>query len=307
MSTPRVVSLLPSSTEIVCALGCQELLVGRSHECDFPPEMSALPVCSKAKVDSQKSSVEIDRQVKSLLRDALSLYEIDIDVLRKLRPNIILTQSQCKVCAVNEADLEKALADALPFQPKVISLAPKKIADLWADIQTVANALGVGQRGRELISKLKNRVVDVLEKTCAMKRRPRVACLEWLDPLMAAGNWVPEMVEFAGGANLFGEPGKHSGWLQWEQIAEKDPDIIILMPCGFGIDRTRLELTAFNSNPAWSKLRAVRKGKVFITDGSHYFNRPGPRLVDSLEILGEIFHPGIFEFGHRGEGWLPLS
>ena len=303
MSKKRVISLLPSCTEIVCALDCADQLIGRSHECDFPPEISSLPICSTAKINSQKSSAEIDREVKSLLRDALSLYEIDLDALRKLRPDIILTQSQCEVCAVSETDLQKAIADALPFQPKIISLSPKKIADLWTDIQTVANALGIGQRGRELISQLKHRVVDVIEKTCAMKRRPHVACIEWIEPLMAAGNWVPELVQFAGGENLFGDAGKHSDWLKWEQLVEKNPDVIVFMPCGFDLPRTRQEISVLQQKPEWPKLRAVRSKKIFVTDGSHFFNRPGPRLVDSLEILAEIFHPQIFSFGHEGQGW----
>ena len=303
MSKKRVISLLPSCTEIVCALGCADQLVGRSHECDFPPEIKSLPICSSAKINSQNSSAEIDREVKSRLRDALSLYEIDLGKLKKLRPDIILTQSQCEVCAVSETDLQKAVANALNFKPEIISLSPKKIADLWSDIQTVANALGAGQRGRELLSKLKNRVVDILEKTCTMKRRPTVACIEWIEPLMAASNWIPELVEFAGGKNLFGEAGKHSPWLDWKTLVESDPEIIVFMPCGFDLARTRSELKSLAPKPEWEKLRAVRTENIFLTDGSQFFNRPGPRLVESLEILAEIFHPGIFSFGHEGKGW----
>lgn len=303
MKKKRVVSLLPSCTEIVCALSCGDQLVGRSHECDFPPEVKNLPVCSSAKLNSNAPSAEIDREVKSLLHQALSIYDIDTAKLKELRPDIILTQAQCEVCAVSESELQKAIATTLDFQPQIISLSPKKIADVWTDMAKVAEALGVSDRGKKVICALKNRVVDVIEKTCELKNRPGVACIEWLDPLMAAGNWVPELVEFAGGKNLFGEAGKHSPWMQWEDLLKRDPAIIVVMPCGFDIARTRKELEPIRSKPEWRKLRAVSSGKVFLTDGNQYFNRPGPRLVDSLEILAEILHPEMFSFEHEGNGW----
>ena len=214
MSKKRIVSLLPSCTEIVSALGCGDQLVGRSHECDFPPEVKRLPICSKAKLQTEASSGEIDKQVKSLLQQALSIYEIDVETLKQLRPDIILTQAQCEVCAVSESDLQKAIGEALDFQPQIISLSPKRLTDLWSDISKVAEALDVAEAGKELLRNLKTRVVDVIEKTCTIADKPTVACIEWLDPLMAAGNWVPELVEFAGGKNTFGEAGKHSPWLE---------------------------------------------------------------------------------------------
>lgn len=175
----------------------------------------------------------------------------------------------------------------------VLSLAPQHLADLWPDILNVAEALGpdVLEQGRTLVKCLKGRIADVIVKTAAVKRRPSVACIEWLDPLMAAGNWVPELVELAGGLNLFGEAGKHSPWLNWEAIQEHDPAVIVLMPCGFDLKRTLTELPALMSRPDWSKLRAVRQRRVYVVDGNQYFNRPGPRLVESLEILAELLHP----------------
>jgi len=298
----RVVSLLPSCTEIVCALGCGDQLVGRSHECDFPPEVQSLPVCSAARINPAGSSAEIDGEIKSLLSRALSIYEVDAARIEKLRPDLILTQDQCEVCAVTTADLRKAL----PHHPEIISLAPKRVADIWGDIQTIADALGVATPGREVLLQLKNRVVDVIQKTCMIKKRPSVACVEWLEPLMGAGNWVPEMVDLAGGRDLLGAPGKHSAWLEWDNLVQANADVIVLMPCGFDLARTRKEAHSLISRPGWSQLRAAKSNNVFVVDGNHYFNRPGPRIVESIEILAEILHPKLFSFGHENRGWARL-
>ncbi|HEV7925208.1 MAG TPA: cobalamin-binding protein [Verrucomicrobiae bacterium] len=302
----RIVSLLPSCTEIVCALGCAERLVGRSHECDFPPEIQSLPVCTSPRLDPAASSAAIDAQIKSLLQGALSVYELDVARLRELRPDIILTQDQCAVCAVSLADLEKALPQVLAREAKIISVAPKRLADVWKDIQTIADALGQHEPGRAVLLQLKNRVVDVILKTCLIKKRPSVACLEWLDPLMAAGNWVPEMVELAGGRDVLGQPGLPSGWLEWNKLVELDPDMVVMMPCGFDLERTRLEAKVLEERPEWRKLRAVKSKNVFVADGNHYFNRPGPRVVESIEILAEILQPKLFSFGHEKRGWARL-
>jgi iron complex transport system substrate-binding protein len=307
MRPSRIVSLLPSCTEIVCALGCAEELKGRSHECDFPPEIRDRPVCTSARLPREASSAEIDREVKSLLQRALSIYEIDLEQLRQLRPDLILTQAQCEVCAVTLADLEKALASVADLRPRIISLSPNRLTDLWKDIQTVAEALEVKERGRELLAQLKNRVVDIIPKTCLIKRRPTVACLEWLDPLMGAGNWIPELVDIAGGVNLFGQAGLHSPWLEWEALRQGDPDIIVLMPCGFDLARTRREAKVLTENPVWKTLRAVKTKKVYLTDGNQFFNRPGPRLVDSLEILAAIIQPGLFRSPPPVNSWQKLS
>jgi iron complex transport system substrate-binding protein len=307
MRASRIVSLLPSCTEIVCALGGQDRLKGRSHECDYPPEIRALPVCTSARLNSSGSSAEIDREVKSLLHRALSVYEIDIHKLHQLRPDLILTQDQCQACAVNLTEVEKALSETPGFHPKVVSLSPARLADVWQDIQTVAEALGAVERGRELLSQLKNRIVDIIQKTCLLTDKPGIACLEWLDPLMAAGNWVPELVEIAGGRNLFGEAGKHSPWLEWETLRQGDPEIIVLMPCGFDLDRTRREAEALAQNTEWKSLRAVKARKVFLVDGNQYFNRPGPRLVDSLEILAQIVQPDLFPISPKDRHWEKLS
>lgn len=302
----RIVSLLPSATEMVCALGCGAQLVGRSHECDFPPEVSSLPICTESKLLAHASSRAIDEQIHNLLAASLSIYRLNPRLILELRPTLILTQAQCDVCATSETEVVKALAHWPGSPPQILSLTPHRLADVWEDIRRLAAVMGVAERGREVLRTLKNRCVDVIEKAC-MLGRPTVACLEWLDPLMGAGNWVPELVDLAGGRCLFGEPGKHTGRLKWEDLRAADPDIIVAMPCGFDLTRTRAELAALSSRAGWAELKAVRQGRVFLCDGSAFFNRPGPRLVESLEILAETIHREKFRFGHEGRGWQRLG
>jgi iron complex transport system substrate-binding protein len=299
----RIVSLLPSSTEIVCALGLEAQLVGRSHECDHPPSVAELPVCSSPRIDPRASSAEIDRSVKTLVSRGLSVYEVDADRLRALAPDVILTQEQCEVCAVTPRDLEEALAAWLGSRPRVVSLEPATLGDVFADMLRVANALGVDAHGRELVAELSLRISAIGERTGDQSPRPRVACLEWIDPLMADGNWMPELVRLAGGSATLGATGIHSPWTTLEALAEADPDVIVVLPCGFDLARTRSEIGPLAGSPDFRRLRAVSEGRVALADGHQYFNRPGPRLVESLEILAEILHPSRFDFGHRGEGW----
>jgi iron complex transport system substrate-binding protein len=293
-----IVTLLPSATEIVCALGQEARLVGRSHECDFPSSVQALPALTAPAFEPGGSSAEIDRDVKSLLSRALSVYRVDAEKLAALRPSLIVTQTQCDVCAVSEDEVRAALASVTGVQPRIVSLAPKRLADVWRDIWRVADALDVPSHGAALVARLEQRVVEVSESARAHAERPTVATIEWLEPLMAAGNWVPELIELAGGHNLFGAAGQHSPWLKWDALVAADPDVIVVMPCGFDLARTRAELSLLTARPGWHELRAVRQGRVAIVDGNQYFNRPGPRLVDSLEILVEILHGG-----EPGDGW----
>jgi iron complex transport system substrate-binding protein len=302
----RIVSLLPAATEMLAALGVLPWLVGRSHECDFPETVRRLPACTRARLDAARPGGEIDRGVKSLLGAGQALYEVDAARLRELRPDLILTQAQCEVCAVSLPEVERAVAGWPGRPPRIVALSAQRLADVWRDIQSVADALALPNEGRATVKTLKSRVVEVIEKTCAVEHKPSVACLEWLDPLMAAGNWVPELVELAGGSNLFGRAGEHSPWLEWEAVRERDPEVIVVLPCGFDLARTRAEIGALTSRPGWSRQRAVRKGRVALTDGNAYFNRPGPRLVDSLEILAEILHPDRFPRAHHGRAWEPL-
>jgi iron complex transport system substrate-binding protein len=299
----RIVSLIASSTEIVCALGCEDWLVGRSHECDFPEPVKKLPICTATKFVTDGTSYEIDQRVKAILQEGLSVYRVDAAKLNQLRPDVIITQTQCEVCAVSLRDVETAVCELIDSKPRIVSLQPNALADVWLDIMRVAEALGVHERGRTLVQQLQQRVAAIAEAAQALPDKPRVACIEWIEPLMAAGNWMPELVQMAGGINLFGEAGKHSPWMTWEQLCEKDPDIILVLPCGFDIPRTRREMPVLMQKPEWLQLQAVRNRRVFLADGNQYFNRPGPRLAESLEILAEIFHPKFFSFSHAGTGW----
>jgi iron complex transport system substrate-binding protein len=241
--------------------------------------------------------------VKQLLHEAVSIYGLNTDVLNDLRPDLIITQSQCEVCAVSLNDVERAVCELITSHPKIVSLEPNGLDDVWTSIRQVAESLGVPERGQQLVEQSRRRLFELSRRTAETKTRPTIACIEWIDPLMAAGNWVPELVEIAGGTNLFGEAGKHSPWMTWEQLLERDPDVIAVMPCGWDIPRSRREMTPLTSQPAWNRLKAVQNRRVFLTDGNQYFNRPGPRLVESAEILAELLHPGLGPVRHREIGW----
>src|SRR5262245_45265091 len=256
---PRIVSLIASATEIVCALGFEEQLVGRSHECDFPESIRRLPVCTAPKFVVEGNSREIDERVKTTLQEATSVYEVNAQLLKDLRPDVIVTQAQCEVCAVSLKDVERAVCGWLDTRPRVVSLLPNCLADVWNDIGLVAEALGVPERGSALVERLGERMAAIMYRAQRLPQRPTVACLEWPDPLMAAGNWMPELVELGGGVNLFGSVGRHSPWLTWEQLRERDPDVIVALPCGFDLDRTLREMPALTTHTDWPRLRAVRE------------------------------------------------
>ena len=303
MTEPRIVSLIASATEIVCALGFEDCLVGRSHECDYPPAVERLPVCSSSKVDVDGSSRAIDDQVRSIVADALSVYRVDGRLLDELSPTVIVTQTQCEVCAVSLKDVEEAVCELVNSEPRIVSLAPMDLGDVFTDVRTVAEAVGRPERAERLNAGLTARLDAIRERSGQLAERPTIACIEWIDPLMHAENWVPELVETAGGSVMLGEAGRHSGYFEFEKLVEADPDVIAVMPCGFDIPRTAAEMPPLVAQPGWSDLSAVRNGRVFLTDGNQYFNRPGPRVVESAEILAELLHPETFDFGHRGSGW----
>ncbi len=302
----RVVSLIPSATEILAALSLLDYLVGRSHECDYPPEVKQQPVCTQAKLNPAASSHQIHEDVTKILQSALSIYQIDLVKLEELQPTHILTQAQCEVCAVSLSDVEKAVAQLTNSNPQVISLQPMVLADLWTDMQRLGQALGVDPKSA--IEPLQARVEHCKQQTQALPERPTVACIEWTDPLMVAANWVPELVTLAGGQDVLGVTGAHSPRIEWQALLEADPEVITFMPCGFDLNRTRQEaLALMQQRPEWRNLQAVQSGRVFFTDGNQYFNRPGPRLVDSVEILAEILHPDVCPFGYEGTGWEQLQ
>ena len=299
-------SLIASSTEIVCALGLQDHLVGRSHECDYPPGVLRLPVCTQPKF-ADGTSYQIDERIKAILQEGLAVYRVDAEVLDELAPDVIITQTQCDVCAVTLADVEEAVCQIIGSRPRIVALEPNALADIFVDIEKVATALDVPQEGVSLAAALRRRMAQVEQAAAGLDARPTVACIEWIEPLMAAGNWMPELVQMAGGVSVVGSPGEHAPWLQWGDLVELDPEVIIALPCGFDIARTRSELRTLTLKPEWSNLQAVAQGRIYLADGNQFFNRPGPRVVEALEIMAEILHPECFEFGHRGVGWEPLK
>ena len=303
MTHHRIVSLIASATEIVCGLGFEDQLVGRSHECDHPPSVARLPVCSASKVEVGAGGRAIDDQVRAIVADGLSVYRVDAAILDRLAPTVVITQTQCEVCAVSLKDVEAAVCELVGSRPRIVSLEPMSLPDIWSDIRTVAAALGAPERGEALVDRLTAALDAVQARAAAEETRPTIGCIEWIDPLMAAGNWVPELVERAGGVDVLGRAGEHSGGLSIEALAAADPDVIAVMPCGWDIERSRREMPPLASHPAWPRLSAVRNGRVFMTDGNQYFNRPGPRVVESAEILADILHPERCDFGHHGRGW----
>ena len=302
----RIVSLLPSATEIIDCLGLTPALVGRSHECDYPATVKDLPVCTEARLDSDKKSGQIDADVQSLMQKALSIYKIKIEVLEQLKPTHIITQDQCDVCAVNLPEVELAIAQLTDSHPQIISLQPKILKDVWQDISRVAKAMEV--EAQPVLDDLQRRIKAINDKVEVLAtEKPTVVPLEWTEPLMVGANWIPELIEIAGGKPLLSKRGEHSPYLFWESLIDIDPEIIVIMPCGFDLERTAQESKILTKHPAWKVLKAVKNGKVFVTDGNAYFNRPGPRLVDSAEILAEIFHPELFNFDRKGKSWKPFS
>ena len=303
----KIVSLLPAATEIVCALGLEKNLVGRSHECDFPESVKQLPVCSEANFPDGLSSSAIDVKVKEILADALSVYTVNREQVKQLAPDLVITQAQCEVCAVSLTEVEQALENYLDKEACIISLQPNSLNDIFNDIKTIATALNVIQKGDALLEELNERVDIIRHKLKFSESKPTVACIEWLEPMMLSGNWIPGLVNIAGGVSIIAEQGKHSPYINWEDIRLNDPEILIVMPCGFPIERTLKEIDLLLQLPGFTELRAVKNNRVYIADGNQYFNRPGPRIVDSIEILAEIIHPKQFIFGYEGEGWIKFA
>ena len=306
-SSPRIVSLIPSATEIVCALGLRDHLVGRSHECDFPGGLGELPVLTGPKVDPAATSADIDRGVRHLVENALSVYDVDAPGLQSVTPDLIVTQTQCEVCAVSQKDVECAIEGWTDGSAQIVSMEAADLDGVWTDIRRVAAATGTHAAADALLADLSARCAAIEGTTASLSQHPRVATIEWVDPLMSAGNWMPTLVQMAGGDNLFGTSGSHSPWLSWQELEDADPDVLLVIPCGFDIPRALEDLKILIANPGWAELSAVRTGNVFVADGNQYFNRPGPRLVESLEILAEILHPAQFSFGHQGTGWVCLE
>ncbi|MBC7757809.1 MAG: cobalamin-binding protein [Phormidesmis sp. FL-bin-119] len=307
MPNLKIISLLPAATEIVCALGLESQLVGRSHECDFPESVKHLPVCSSAKFISGSDSAEIDRQVKEILTDALSIYTIDRELIRQLNPDVIITQAQCEVCAVSLKEVEQALEGLLDKECRIISLKPNTLSDVNKEISEVAAILNASSQADDLLERAEERIEIIRHKLKFRSENPKVACIEWLAPLMIAGNWTPELIHIAGADPILAVNGKHSVFIDFQDIRNADPDIIVVMPCGFSIPRTLQEINLLLDLPGWKDLKAVKNNRIYIADGNQYFNRSGPRLTESIEILAEIINPKQFIFGYEGEGWIRFN
>jgi iron complex transport system substrate-binding protein len=289
----RIASLLPSATEIVCALGLADRVVGVSHECDFPAEIVGRPVLTEPKLDPRGTSGEIDAAVRRLVRDGLSVYRIREEALGAARPDLIVTQEQCDVCAVSFTQVEQAARALLDAPAAIVSLKPNRLDDVLADFSRVADAAGVAEAGARLIAQSRERLDRIRRKVGHARSRPRVACIEWLDPLMVAGNWIPEMVELGGGSYELVAAGAHSPAMGWDALVAYAPDVVVVMPCGFALEQTRRELPRLVARPEWAALPAVRNRRAYAVDGNAYLNRPGPRIVDSAELLAGLIQPGV--------------
>jgi iron complex transport system substrate-binding protein len=296
----RIVSLLAGATELVCALGAGERLVGRSHECDHPAWVQRLPVVSRATFDVSGSSQAIDARVRERLAAGRSLYEVDEERLADLAPDVILTQTHCEVCAVSPTDMAHG-PRTLTRKP-VVALDGGTIDGILAGFMDVAGVLGLEVRGRELVAGIRARLEAISAATRALQH-PTVVCLEWIDPVFPMSNGAPELVALAGGASLLGTPGQHSTTTPWDAVRDADPEVLVVAPCGFGLERTVAEMPTLAERPGWAELRAVRAGRVYAADGNLYFNRSGPSVFDTPELLAEILHQGVFPPRHEGRAW----
>lgn len=283
----RIVSLLPSATEVLCALGLEPQLVGVTHECDFPSTVQALPRVTQTLIPTDAPSREIDTLVRERMKTRRALYTLDLAVLESVRPDLIVTQALCDVCAVAEEEVQAA-ACSLPGRPRVVNLEPTTLGEVLASIRTVAEAAGIPERGQAVLAGLQARIDRVAQRVVARSHRPRVVLLEWIDPLFSCGHWSPELVTLAGGQEVVSQPGQRSRTLTWDEVVAAQPEVLVIACCGYSIERTRQDLPILEAQPGWSDLPCVRSKRVHIVDGSAYFSRPGPRLVDSLEILAEL-------------------
>lgn len=288
----RICSLLPSATEILYALGLGDSVLGVTHECDFPPEAAKKPALIQPRVDPQASPAELDRQVAEIVARGESVYAVNAELLGSIAPDLIVTQELCHVCAASPADLATALSK-LPYEPRVLALTPHSLHDAWDDIRRVGDATGRQAQARSLAAALEAKVGRIAT-TAAAAPKPRVVCLEWLDPFFVGGHWVPEMVAKAGGKDALSDPNKPSFRVTSDQIAASNAEIVVVMPCGYNVARTLTEWGKLNLPATWKALSAFRNGRVFAVDANSYFSRSGPRLADGVALLAHLFHPELF-------------
>ncbi len=302
MPPQRIVSMLASATEMLYGLGLGERVVAVSHECDWPRAALTKPRVTTSHVVSTASSQAIDDQVRELFQSGQALYGIDVPALIALQPDLIVTQAQCDVCAVAYEDVLRTVQSEPALRAtQVVALNPQHFADVLSDIRRVSVACGCVDEGERYVARLSERIEAVRRVTASMNatERPRVACIEWIEPLMIAANWMPDLIDWAGGVQTLTRGGEHSGYTPWDNLIAFDPEKIVIMPCGFDLPRTWHEAECLRAKPHWQQITAVRQGEVYAVDGNAYFNRSGPRLVDSLEILARLLHPR--RFGLRGD------
>jgi|SRR5579859_2041019 len=293
----RIVSLLASATETVCELGMGDALVGRSHECDHPAWVRRLPALSHPTFDIGGTSADVDRRVREKLLAGAPLYEVDMEAVAALAPDVLLTQTHCEVCAVTPGAIGGDLC-----RRQVAAFGTGTLDGILEGFRTVARVVGADDRGADLVRRCRERVEAVRARTRDLPR-PRVACLEWIDPVFAMGNWGPEIVEAAGGVPLLARPGEHSTTTPWEAVVREDPDVIVVAACGYGVERTASEMHVMEARPGWKELRAVRERRVHVADGNRFFNRSGPSAFETAEVLAEMLHPGTFAPRHEGHAW----
>lgn len=293
----RICSLLPGATEVVAALGLADQVVGVSHECDYPPAVQNKPVMITPAIDAERSdSGEIDRQVRDTLSSGKRLYALDERRFAEANPDLVITQDLCQVCAVTPDQLGHALQQ-LSRQPRLLTLNPTSLTDVIRDVERIGTAAGQAKQGAAFAASLQARLHAIRTRVSAAKTRPKVVCVEWLDPLYLGGHWVPEMVDWAGGKDLLGTAGAPSRTVTWEQVQATQPDVLVVMACGFSVARALRELEAKPPHvrwPGWQDLPAVRQNQVYVVDAASYFSRPGPRLVDGVAILAALLHPTLF-------------
>ena len=301
----KIVTLIPSATEIVSFLGKKDFIVGKSHECDYPEGLNNIKKLTSPKINVEGTSGEIHKEITEILENSLSVYKVDVNELKKLNPDIVVTQAHCEVCAVSFSEVEEIVTNHLDKKTKIISLQPNTLDDVFEDIKRVAKGLNIDEiKTKNLIKPLEERLKNIQDKS-SEKKKKKIACIEWIDPLMAAGNWIPEMVKISGGEDVFGKSGKDSHWIKFDEVKKYNPEIIIFLPCGYDIEKTKNEVeNLFNQQNKWNALDAFMNKEIYIVDGNQFFNRPGPRLLESLEIFAEIIHPELFNFNHNQDGWI---
>lgn len=290
----RIISLIPSATEIVYLLGLQDSLLACSHDSNYPKDALSKPKITDTDISPNLTSQEVDREVKKSLHRGRSLYHIDERLLKKINPNLVLTQELCGVCAPSFTQVRRAVK-ILDGEVKILSLEPESVDDMLQNILTIGRYTGRFSKARQIVARLRTQLHSIEEKVRRIRKKPKVVIIEWLEPIMITGHWVPEMVERAGGRMLLSKPRKKSHRASWREVLAANPDVLIFAPCGFDIKRTKKEMGVFTKKKGWLTLQSVKEGKVYLVDGDAYLTRSGPRLVDGVKILAKIFHPRVFE------------